>query len=120
VGIAKLSLEYCHELVENETLRDSFFGTDPVFSWDAMPDLAFDSSEKRSFVIDALIARMAPGDLTAQPDRATLEDILDRLLVGLPNDCGGALEPPCDATYTRSAVKGACAALLSSGAIMLH
>ena len=75
---------------------------------------------KRDFVVDALIRRMTPGELTSQPDRAVLAGVLDGLLVGLPNDCGTTEAPPCDVTYTRSAVKGACAALLSSAAITLH
>ncbi|MBW2417356.1 MAG: LamG domain-containing protein [Deltaproteobacteria bacterium] len=120
VGIAKLSLEYCDEMVDDPSLRDDFFGIDPIFSWNAMPSAAFDSAAKRSFVIDALIAQMTPGDLTTQPSRASLQDILDRLLIGLPNDCGGTGQPACDPTFTQSSVKGACAALLSSAAITLH
>jgi Concanavalin A-like lectin/glucanases superfamily len=115
VGIAKLSLEYCDTLVEDPTLRDEFFG--PGFAWDSPPDVAFADPAQRDVVFDALIDAMIGQNLTSEPSRAEVIPILDGLVNDLLATC---TTTACGPDRTRTVVKGACAAVLSSAAVSIH
>jgi hypothetical protein len=119
VGIAKLSLEYCSELVDADVPR---LDTDPDkffvgFPFDQVPEAAFDTTAERNLVFDALYDRMLGDGLAEQPVRQDVRDELDLLVDTLMTAC-----PPgtCNATRTRTMVKGICSAVLSSAAVSIH
>jgi len=114
VGISKLALEYCDAMVEDPTLRDAFFGTG--FAFDQDPSVAFAGGSAE--ITAPLVDRMMGEGLLSQPDVAAIETEIDALI--------GNLMATCDATEcaggarTRNIVKGACTAMLSSAAVMVH
>jgi hypothetical protein len=117
VGIAKLALEYCSEMVDSLSARDDFFGTAPSFEWNDVPSVAFDTSveDKRLRIVDPLIANMLGTDIGNQPDVLVVEGQLLTLIDMLVIDCGA-----CDAQATRDIVKGVCMSVLGSAATMVH
>ena len=117
VGIAKLALEYCDAMVESNALRTAFFGTTPAFQFDQPVSVAFSDQAKRDLVIDRLVDRMFNANVGYQPDRAEMRPVLDGLITQLTAACA---TQTCDATRTRNIVKGLCAAVLSSAAVMVH
>lgn len=130
VGVAKLGIEYCDALVGDgnpgtQVLRDQYFAAAAgVFPWDSPPATAFANPADVDLITDPLLDDMMGaglrGDVMGSPARDQVEALLDQLIVDLSASCGGALEPPCDADYTRSIVKGLCTAVVSSGAVHIH
>ncbi len=130
VGVAKLGIEYCDSLVgdgspANQVMRDLFFvNAAASFGWDQTPAVAFASPADVDLITDPLLDDMMGaglrGDVMGSPARDQVETMLDQLIVDLSANCGGAGEPVCDGDYTKSVVKGACTAILSSGAIHIH
>jgi len=112
VGIAKLALEYCDELVEAPVTRDAFFGTG--FAFNLEPVTAF---AQRDVIFDALYDQMIGVTLGSQPLRSDVQAELDLLVDTLLSDC---LLTTCDAERTETIVKGTCAAVLSSAAVTIH
>jgi hypothetical protein len=118
VGIARLSLEFCDQLVENTSLRNAFFGTGPgSFDFTQTGDTAFDSQAKRDAIIDPLVDKMLGTALNNQPAQADVRPVLNTLIDQLTAGCTAAT---CSTTFTRNAVKGVCSAVLSSGAAQLQ
>jgi hypothetical protein len=115
VAILKLALEYCDTMVESVPTRAAFFGT--AFEFDQPVVVAFSDQTKRDMIIDPLIDGMLGVNLANQPTRAEVHPLLDQLVTDLTAGCNAT---NCDATRTRSVVKGACAAVLSSSAAHLH
>ena len=115
VGIAKLALEYCSELVDRRNLREDFFGTG--FNFNAPTSQAFADPASRDIITDALIDQMIGVNLVNQPNLAETEPILDQLVDSLTEGCNVAGD--CDANYTRTVVKATCAAVLGSAAVHL-
>jgi hypothetical protein len=129
VGVAKLGTAYCDILVGDgnagsQGLRDAFFPGAASFPWDQMPADAFDDPGDVDLVTDPLIDKIIGsglrGDVNSAPARDQVEAVLDQLIADLLTTCGGAGQPACDADYTKSVVKGVCAATLSSGAVHIH
>src|SRR5258706_9149683 len=116
VGIARLSLEYCDQLVENTALRNAFFGAGS-FDFTQPGTTAFDSQAKRDALINPLVDKMIGTTLPNQPTQTDVSPVLIPLLDELTTGCTAAT---CDATFTRNAVKGVCSAVLSSGAVQLQ
>ncbi len=114
VGIAKLALEYCNELVESPTLRTAFFGPF-VFDRDAVT--AFTAQADRDLIINALIPHGIGQGLANQPTAAEIASVLEMLIDDLIAGCTPAT---CPAERTRTVVKGACAAVLGSAAVHLQ
>src|SRR5262249_49173565 len=86
VGIAKLALEFCDAVVENASLRTTYFGNFPfttepvaVFGLAATPNTV-----NRTQIADALYNQMLGTGLTVQPSltdtRADLSDLVDTLV----------------------------------------
>ncbi len=120
VGVTKLALEYCDSMVESEALRDDFFGTAPSFGFDQPVATAF-TPATTAIVTDALIDQMIGVDIATQPTPGEVAPVLDALIGDLTADCiaaPGGLS--CDAARTRDVVKAACAAVLSSAAVLMH
>lgn len=118
VGITKLALEYCIELVNDPVERDLFFDQGPVFEWNATPAMAFmnDATEdKRLRVTGPLVDKMMGVGLSVQPAPNVVEGRLLTLIDALVADCGA-----CDAQATQNIVKGTCAAMLASGTVQMH
>ncbi len=118
VGIAKLALDYCSELVDDAVERDLFFDQGPVFEWNAAPAAAFLNNvteDKRLRITGPLVDKMMGVGLAVQPDPNVVEARLLGLVDGLVADCGS-----CDGLATRNIVKGTCAAMLASGTVQMH
>jgi hypothetical protein len=115
VGIAKLSLEYCDQLVEDPALRQTFFGTG--FNWNADAVAAFGGASQRDLILNPLVDRMLGTNLANQPTRAETRPLLDAMIDDLTAGCDPT---SCPATRTRTVVKAACAAVLGSAAVTVH
>ena len=115
VGIAKLALEYCNELVESPALRQDFFG--PVFQFNQPVPTAFAGQAERDLIINALVDNMLGTALATQPTLAEVAPVLNALFDVLTAGCTPAT---CDAQRTRVVVTGACSAVLGSAAVQIH
>jgi Concanavalin A-like lectin/glucanases superfamily len=116
VGIARLSLEFCDQMVESTALRNAFFGAG-AFDFTATGDVAFDSTAKRDAIIDPLVDKMLGTSLNNQPAQTDVRPVLNTLIDELTAGCTAAT---CPASFTRNAVKGVCSAVLSSGAVQIQ
>ena len=127
VGIAKLGVEYCDAVVEDVApggLRERFFAGATGFGWTDLPSVAFADPANVDLITDPILDRIIGaglrGTVAGNPARDEVELVLDQLVVDLLGSCGGASEPICDDVYTRSMVKGLCAAALASGPVHIH
>jgi hypothetical protein len=124
-AIGQLSVEYCHALIENPTLRASMF---PGFDFTTTPAAAFGNENA---LFDPLLNRtLGTTQLANQPDKNAARTELSRMVHGYPDDPtlsgvvrAGLLNslPPGetnDQTRTRSIAKAVCAAVVG-GAPML-
>ena len=118
VGIAKLALEYCDQLVEADVqlpAAQRYFGSFPMTS---VPETAFASTTDRYVLFDALYDRMIGDGLQEQPTRQGVRDDLNTLVDSLMLQCTPG--NPCNTTRTLTMMKGVCAAVLSSAAMTIH
>jgi len=116
VGIARLSLDYCDQMVESSALRDAFFGAGS-FDFTATGDVAFNTQAKRDAIINPLVDKMVGTSLSDQPGQADIRPVLNTLFDQLTSGCTAAT---CPASFTRNAVKGVCSAVLSSAATQIQ
>jgi concanavalin A-like lectin/glucanase superfamily protein len=115
VGIARLSLDYCDQMVETPALRNAFF---PGFDFTATGDVAFNSQAKRDLIINPLVDKMLGTGLNNQPGQTDVRPVLNTLLDQLTANCTSAAA--CPSGTTRNIVKGVCSAVLSSGAVQIN
>lgn len=108
IGIAQLGIAYCSALVDNATLRASFF---PGFN---MASATLASSGERDLVINPLVAKTLGTGLNTQPADADVKAELNALVDGL---CPGGT---CATSRTPIVVKAMCTAALSSGVATIH
>jgi hypothetical protein len=113
IGIFKLALEYCDAMVDSRSLREALFG----LGFDQPPDVAFSDPAASGRIADALADRMIGVDLDDLPGRDEVRPIVVELIDTLTQDCGA---DQCEAEDTRTALKAACTAVLSSAPVMLH
>lgn len=116
VGISRLALDYCDELIENTGFRNALFGS-PGFDWTQDATTAFSTVGQRDSLINPLSVRMLGTGLGNQPTSADVRPHLDTLIDQLTAGCTAA---SCPASQTRNVGKGVCAAVLSSAAVQLH
>ena len=116
VGIAKLATEYCDAMVENGTVRAAFFNTTPAFEFGAAVATAFSSQEKKDRITTTLNNKLIGVGFANQPTAAESYTEVNSLLT----DLIAAAPAGSDQVRTRSIVKGACTAVLSSAALMVH
>ncbi|HTO71868.1 MAG TPA: LamG-like jellyroll fold domain-containing protein [Myxococcota bacterium] len=116
VGIARLSLDYCDQMVENTALRNAFFGAGS-FDFTATGDVAFNTQAKRDAIINPLVDNIVGKTLADQPDQTDIRPVLNTLFDQLTNGCTAAT---CTSTFTKNAVKGVCSAVLSSAAAQIQ
>ncbi|MGH0033526.1 MAG: LamG-like jellyroll fold domain-containing protein [Myxococcota bacterium] len=117
VAVSKLALEYCHEMVESPVLRDQFFGVSPGVDFDSDVPAALGDPAQVNVVVHALFDNMVGAGLSEQPTRGEVTGVLRTLIADLTAGCDAAT---CPAERTRTVVKAACAAVLSSAAVALH
>ena len=108
MAVTQLAIQYCDELIRDQSLRADFF---PGFDFNADVSSAFSNS---SLVIDPLLER-GIGNIATQPDHAIVGSELDALITRL-SSCGGS----CESDRTERVVKGACAAVLGSAALLIQ
>ena len=109
MGVTQLAIKYCSVLVDDTGLRTSFF---PGFPFGSDMATAF---ADRSLLIDPLVDNFVGQGIGTQPDivdlTAEVNDLVDRLMA-----CGGSCEPD----RTERIVKGACASVLGSAAMLVQ
>jgi hypothetical protein len=109
MGVAKLALTYCGELVDDAAERDDVFGT---------IDLAtvFDTPTSQASIVTTLYNRMIGQNIAGQPTLAEISDLLigtGGLLEQLSAGCSGS----CGATRNATILKSMCVSVLSSAAV---
>jgi cytochrome c553 len=120
VGVSQLAIEYCSEMVDDTTLRSSFF-PDFDFSADAngVPDATWETD-----VVDPIINNFLGQNISTQPLPA---DVRSELMILLTNTtdsnrptglarCGTS----CAADRAYVVTKAACASVLGSAAVLLQ
>ena len=112
IGIAQLAIEYCNALVDDTTLRASYF---PGVNFSASASTAFDTAGERDLVADPLISGMLGTAIGTSPSDADVSTELHSLMNNLAS-CGGG----CSADRTEIIVKASCAAVLGSAAMLLQ
>lgn len=112
MAVTQLAIQYCNALVEDTTLRASYFsGVD----FNASAADAFDTVAERDLVIDALLLRMVGTSLDSQPENTDIESELNDLM-DILTSCGGS----CAADRTETVVKATCAAVLGSATTLVQ
>ena len=113
MAVTQLAIQYCDKLVDNSTLRSSFFGS---FNFDESANTAFDS-EGREQIVDALLSRLIGESLETQP---TDEDISDEInnLIDTLTTCSSTSN--CPAGRTEIVAKASCAAVLGSATTLVQ
>ena len=118
VAVAQLAIEYCNALIEDQgTISTAAYF--PGFDFDAAPGVAFGN---RAALITPLVDNIMGIGIATQPNAADVENeigynvfnpttlrpdnLIDRLIAG--------------GTDTRSIAKGACAAVLGSGVLLMQ
>jgi hypothetical protein len=109
MGVTQLAIKYCSVLVDDPARRAAYW---PAFDWSAPLGNAFDD---RAAVLDPLVANMIGNDLVTQPAlidlSAEVNTLIDRLVA-----CGGS----CEADRVQRIMKGACASVLGSAAMLVQ
>ncbi len=117
VIVAQLAIAYCDALVEDTSLRTSYF---QGFNFSASPAVAF-SGAGRDIIIDSLVTNAIGTGLGTQPDYTDLvaelgyavddgnrpDNLIDRLINGGSADTAGI-------------AKGVCAAVIGSAATLVQ
>lgn len=112
MGITQLAIEYCNALVNDTTLRTSYF---PGFNFSETAANAFDTTAERDQILDPLLARIVGSGLLSQPDDADVKIELNNLIDTM-TACGGG----CAAGHTETVVKATCSAVLGSAAMLIQ
>ena len=119
VGIFKLAVEYCDEMMDVRDLREDFFGTQYNLNSRVVDSL---TPQAKQHVTDTLIERIYGANLANQPGSAEAGPEVLGLLDSLTAECeqSSPNDDDCQATRTRAVVKAACSAVLSSAPMLLH
>ncbi len=120
VAVSQLAIEYCSEMVDDATLRGSFF-PDFVFTDYAndIPDATWETD-----LVDPIIANFLGDNIATQPDPTNVRSELMMLLTNTTDSdrpyglarCGTG----CEADRTYVVTKAACASVLGSAALLLQ
>lgn len=111
VAISQLAIEYCNALVNDTTLRSSYFSG---FDFSKPANTAFDAAGKGQ-IITPLLSNIAGTGLASQPLDADMTTELESLITKL-TVCGGS----CAADRTEVVVKASCAAMLGSAVMLIQ
>ena len=111
MAITQLAIEYCNALVDDSSLRSSFF---PGFNFSASASSAFDTTGLNQ-VISPIISNFVGDNVSTQPNDSDIETELTSLIDRL-DDCGSS----CASDRTETIVKAACTAVLGSAVILIQ
>ena len=126
MAVAQLAIEYCSALVDNngQILRDDYFQDSAginSFDFNNTAATAFDSPAKRDLVILPLLDKIIGTRLTTQPDLASTQSELDKLILILGSTTACPPQPSCNTLLrTEQIVKATCAAALGSAAMLIQ
>ena len=109
MAVTQLAIQYCDALVDDTALRAAFW---PAFEWNRPLATAFADSD--SFITPLLDRAVGQG-LVTQPDRTAVAQELQSLTDQL-SACGGSCEPD----RVMRIMKGLCAAVVGSAAMLVH
>lgn len=109
MGITQLAIEYCNTLVDDNTRRTAYW---PNFNWNEGLNTAFDV---RAEVLDPLVTNMVGININTQPNIIALQGEVNALITRLMN-CGGS----CESDRVERIMKGACASVLGSAAMLVQ
>jgi len=127
MAVSQLAIEYCNALVEDTSLRASYF---PGFDFTADAN-GINAATWDNQVITPLLDRIMGSNLATQPDPVAVRNELDLLITnpadikpigqpdGIPDGlarCGGS----CPAGHAATVVKATCAAVLGSAVMLLQ
>ena len=117
VAIAQLAIEYCNALVDGPTSAAFFNG----FNFNQAPGAAY-SGAARNQVLDPLIDNFMGIAVQTQPDFVTVRDELGYFTTDgvRPNNLVDRLIASPDSPNTAAIAKGACAAVLGSGIMLVQ
>ena len=113
VALSQLAIEYCSELVDNTTLRASFFNDGSAFNFSASAGSIATSTWDTQVVkplVDAVTQYNGVTEISSGPSRATTLAEIHALIVRMVGS----------GTSTTNVVKGSCAAMLGSAALLLQ
>jgi Concanavalin A-like lectin/glucanases superfamily len=110
MAVTQLAIQYCNALVEDTTVRASYF---PGFDFDESYVSAFDVAG-RSLIIDPLLERMVGTSLNSQPSDTAVDDELNDLM-DILTVCSGDCSD-----RTETVVKATCAAVLGSATTLVQ
>lgn len=118
VAVAQLAIEYCNALIEDQgTISTAVYF--PGFDFDAAPAVAY---ANRDALITPLIDNILGLGIQTQPDAVDVENELGYVtadaMTGRPDNLIDRLI--AGGTDTRSIAKGACAAVLGSGVMLIQ
>lgn len=113
MAITQLSIKFCDALVEDTTLRASYF---PDMDFNANANNGFSAALKGA-IINPLNQRMLGEGVSTQPQQSDVynevSNLIDRLSV-----CSN--QNTCGVDTTKTVVKASCAALLGSAVVVLQ
>ncbi len=112
MGVTQLAIKYCDTLVENSSLRASYFSG---FDFNAAANVAFNSQLKRDQIYDPLITNIIGNNIATQPLNSDVKTELGALTDTLIA-CGSG----CAADRTKTVVKAVCAAALGNAAMLVQ
>lgn len=113
MAMTQLAIQYCDALVEDVTLRASFF---PGFDFTESANTAFDVAG-RDLVINPLLSNLVGSTLNSQPTNTDISDELNNLIDTLTT-CADTSS--CNTERTETVVKASCAAVLGSATTLVQ
>ncbi len=109
-GVAQLAIQYCNQMVQDDTRRDNFFGAINL----GTPASSFFAGPGRNQVINALLAKGSGTGLATQPNNeiaTELNALIDRLTAGAAGSQAGR---------TAVVITASCATVLGSAATLVQ
>lgn len=113
MAMTQLAIQYCNTLVEDNSLRASFF---PSFDFTENANTAFDV-EGRNLIINPLLSKFIGSNLSSQPLDLDVTTELNSLMDTL-TACANTSS--CDDQRTKTTVKASCAAVLGSATTLVQ
>ncbi|GAA0855401.1 LamG domain-containing protein [Aliiglaciecola litoralis] len=113
MAVTQMAIKYCDQLVEDTSLRASYF---TGFDFAQSASSAFDAQD-RNLILEPLLDRVMGQNIASQPDRNAVAGELNNLIDTLTDCSSGKV---CDANYTRTIVKATCAATIGSAAVLVQ
>jgi hypothetical protein len=113
MAITQMAIRYCDVMVENNSLRASYF---PQFDFTMSANNSFDAND-RAALVNPLIDRMIGSGLSSQPASADVSAELNNLIDRLTT-CSNSNS--CSAQTIPTVAKATCAAVLGSAAVVMQ